>query len=57
MQVREGVETEQNDPMAIKQIVKNTVNSVANMMRNSISAKTEITEISGRFNDILKGLM
>ena len=56
MQVREGVETEQNDPMAIKQIVKNTINSVVNMMRNGISRKNAISEINGKFNNVLKKL-
>ena len=56
MQVREGVETGQNDPEAIKQIVKNTVDSVANMMRSQIATKSAIMEKYEEFNNILHKL-
>lgn len=55
-QIQEGVEVGENDPAAIKQIVRNTVESVANMMRRQISSDAAIMEIRNKFNDTLKKL-
>lgn len=58
-QIREEVttdgadESDGNSPIAIKQIVRNAVESVADMMANSGSA---IMEVNKKFNDIFKRL-
>lgn len=53
--LREQIEgfTPKNDPEAIKQVVKNTVESVANMMRNKTQTASEISESFNRMLDKL----
>lgn len=55
--LREQIEgfTPKNDPAAIKQVVKNTVESVANMMRNKTGAISEMkSTFIKKLNDINK---
>lgn len=51
--VNEAVVNGENDPVAIKQIVRNTIDSVASMMRNGIAADNAIMEMKNKFNKIL----
>lgn len=51
-QLKEGVDMSQNDPAAINQIVKNTVDSVASMMRSQISSENALMEIKRKFDSI-----
>lgn len=52
----EGIDNGGNDTMAIKQVVKNAINSVANMMRKQISNGNAIMEVKNRFYEIFNTL-
>ena len=55
--LKESIEgfTEKNDPEAINQVVKNTVYSVANMMRNKNKSIAEVRELfNKKLDDINK---
>ena len=54
--IGENHESGENSPLAIKQITKNAVESVADMMRNQIGRQNAIMEVYNKFNDILKKL-
>jgi hypothetical protein len=54
--MNEAAEIGENDPVAIKQVVKNTVNSVANMMREQIGANNAIMEAKNKFYEIFNNI-
>lgn len=54
--MNEAAEIGENDPVAIKQVVKNTVNSVANMMRQQIGANNAIMEAKNKFYEIFNNI-
>ena len=57
--VKEGLEkgsADENSPLAIKQVVKNTIDSVANMMRQQISTNNAIMEVKNKFYEIFNNI-